>query len=302
MTSSPRPAITETPDPADADAYHRRLVHQAYGAGARIRLLQKAPSFGAPVFVIDLDDGPRHVRLLGAFKSAIAAPDDDPKTIVLSAMDLIYPARLELEYERLMSFAFALCDQPAKALVLGGGGAEMWRFVRAYLPDCAMTQVESNETIAAIARRWFYLDQRVVIDDGERFLADTTEQFDVVLIDLSDAHGSAALNPDFWAHCLDALAPGGCITANWPYTDDERTKIMAETQAEMARGRGLDCFFISPRDRTGNIVQFLSTADRCSPDTISGAIKRFAEERRIPEAVRPNLDDCVISTNFPVAA
>ena len=50
-----------------------------------------------------------------------------------SSMDLLYPARLVFHYERLMSLAFAMVERPVTALLLGVGGAAMWRFVRAYL-------------------------------------------------------------------------------------------------------------------------------------------------------------------------
>ena len=66
-------------------------------------------------------------------------------------MDLLYPARLVFHYERLMSLAFAMSRQTVTALLLGVGGAAMWRFMHAYLPDCAPTLVDADEAIVAIA-------------------------------------------------------------------------------------------------------------------------------------------------------
>src|SRR5579862_3178173 len=150
----------------------RRLVAEYFGAASRLRILRTAPAFGAPVFVVDFDRGVRHFRTFGSFGPSFgAANPQDPQVTEQSSMDLLYPAHLVFHYERLMSLAFALVERPVTALLLGVGGAAMWRFMRAYLPECAPTLVEADESVAAIARRWFYLSQSVVIDSAERFLA-----------------------------------------------------------------------------------------------------------------------------------
>jgi len=302
MTSNPCPSPGETPDRGDADERQRHLIHQVHGAGARIRLLSEAATVGAPLFVVDFDNGPRHHRLLGTFGPvSTLASGAYTELLMLSAMDLIYPARLVLHYERLMSLAFALCDRPATALLLGVGGAAMWRFVRAHLPECAATLVESDESMVAITRRWFYLDQPVVTDTAERFLAGTTARFDAILVDLYDARGAAILDADFWARCLDALAPGGCLATNWADLGTGRVQAMAEAQAAAARARGRDCFFVSPRELDQNIVQYLPTAEGRGPEAVAGALERFAAERRLPDGARGILEDCIISPEFPVA-
>jgi hypothetical protein len=287
------------PGPEDAALLYRRLIHQAHGPDARIRLLREAPSYGASVFVVDIDNGPRHVRLLGGFRPGAAAPGGDPEVVTLSAMDLIHPTRLELDYMRLMSLAFALCERREKALLLGVGGGDMWRFVRAALPECALTLVELDEDVAAMAQRWFYLTQPAVIMPAQRFVMETSDRFDVLLVDFYDDRGDVVLDPDFWAHCLAALAPGGCIATNWLQAD-KRTKAMAETQIEAARARGHDCFFVTPRGRRGNFIQFLPTAEGRGRDNVAMAVERFFKEQRLPEANRPDLKDFIISTTFPV--
>src|SRR5207244_712385 len=126
----------------------KRLILDYFSRDARIRLLRRAPTFGAPVFVVDFDRGTRHFRTLGSFGGAAQVTEQ-------SSMDLLYPARLVFHYERLMSLAFAMVERPVTALLLGVGGAAMWRFLRAYLPDCSPTLVDSDETIITLARRWF---------------------------------------------------------------------------------------------------------------------------------------------------
>jgi hypothetical protein len=120
-----------------SDERRRSLILDYFGGDARIRLLRHAPTFGAPVFVVDFDRGPRHFRTLGSFGAGAQVTEQ-------SSMDLLYPARLVFHYERLMSLALAMSRQSVTALLLGVGGAAMWRFIRAYLPDCSPTLVDTD--------------------------------------------------------------------------------------------------------------------------------------------------------------
>jgi spermidine synthase len=217
-------------------------------------------------------------------------------------MDLLYPAQLVFHYERLMSLAFALCERPVSALLLGVGGAAMWRFLRAYVPECAPTLVDADESVVAIARRWFYLSQPVVIDTAQRFLAGNTAQFDVVLVDLYDSRGPAPFDEGFWRRCIDAVAPGGCMATNWAdFATNKGVRPMAEAQGAAARGRGLVTYFVTRRGFRDNLIQYLPTGAERQPEAITGALERFARERRLPDRGRGILDHCIVSTGFPLA-
>jgi len=283
------------------DEHLRRLVADYFGAASRLRLLRATSAFGAPVFVVDFDRGARHYRTFGSFGPSFGAVNpDEPQVTEQSSMDMLYPAQLVFHYERLMSLAFALCERPVSALLLGVGGAAMWRFLRAYVPECAPTLVDSDEGVVGIARRWFYLSQPVVIDTAERFLAGTTERFDVILVDLYNSHGPAEFDRAFWTRCLDALAPGGCLATNWAdFASNAKVRPMADAQAEVASARGLDCFYVTRRGFRDNLVQYIPTADGYGPETIVGVLERFARERRIPDRGRGILEHCIVSAGFP---
>jgi len=282
----------------------RRLIHDYFGEDARIRLLRPSPTFGAALFVIDFDRGVRHYRTLGSF----GAPFE--KTISnwfghglqvteQSSMDLLYPAQLVFHYERLMSLSFALVQRPITALLLGVGGAAMWRFMRAYLPECAPTLVDCDETVVSIAKRWFYLTQPVMVETAERYLAGTTQQFDVIHVDLYNSGGPATFDTMFWTRCLDALAPGGCLATNWAdFASNRAVKPMAETQAEIARRRGLECFYVTRRGFRDNLIQYVPTAAR--PETLTEAHHRFVKARRLPNGGRGTLEHCVVTPGFPI--
>src|SRR5712691_8963920 len=280
----------------------RRLIADYFGAAARLRMLREASAFGAPVFVVDFDRGARHYRTFGSFGPSFGTTFlDEPQLTEQSSMDLLYPAQLVFHYERLMSLAFALCERPVTALLLGVGGAAMWRFMRAYLPDCAPTLVDADEGVAAIARRWFYLSQPVVVDSAERFLAGNTQQFDVVLVDLYDARGPARLDEAFWTRAIEALAPGGCLATNWAdFATNKGVRPMAEAQEAVAQARGLGSYFVTRRGFRDNLIQYLPTGAERQPEAITGALERFAAERRLPDRGRGILEHCLVSTGFPI--
>ena len=60
------------------------LILDYFSRDARIRLLRRAETFGAPVFVVDFDRGSRHFRTLGSFGAGAQVTEQ-------SSMDLLYP-------------------------------------------------------------------------------------------------------------------------------------------------------------------------------------------------------------------
>jgi hypothetical protein len=284
------------------DAHLRQLIADYFGSSSRLRILRHTNAFGAAVFVVDFDRGPRHYRTFGSFGPNFGtAEPGEPQVTEQSSMDLLYPAHLVFHYERLMSLAFALCEQPVSALLLGVGGAAMWRFLRAYLPECAPTLVDNDEGVVAIAKRWFYLSQPVTIDTAERFLAGTTDKFDIILVDLYNAEGPAVFDERFWARCMDALAPGGCMATNWAdFAVNAAVRPMADSQQRIAQSRGLDTYFVTRRGFRDNLVQYLPTGPEREPEAITGALERFARARRLPDRGRGILEHCIIGPRFPI--
>ena len=277
----------------------RNLIFDYFGDDARVRLLRRTPTFGAPVFVVDFDRGPRHFRTLGSFGTGAQVTEQ-------SSMDLLYPARLVFHYERLMSLALAMSRRSVNALLLGLGGAAMWRFIRAYLPDCSPTLVDADETVVAIARRWFYLKQSVVLDTAQRFVAGTSAQYDVILVDLYDADGPADSDEVFWTRCLDSLAPGGCLANNWAdFAVNPHVRPMADALSLVARARGLEPIFVTRRGFRDNLVQYVPTApgfdaEAITPNGLDGVLERFVRERHIPDRGRGILENCLVTRRFPI--
>jgi hypothetical protein len=273
----------------------RALVLDYFGSHARIRVLRRAETFGASVFVVDFDRGPRHFRTLGSFGAGAQVTEQ-------SSMDLLYPARLVFHYERLMSLTFAMSARSVNALLLGVGGAAMWRFLRAYLPECAPTLVDSDETIVTIARRWFYLKQPVVLDAAQRFLAGSGARYDVILVDLYGPGGPAESDETLWTRCLDALAPGGCLANNWAdFAVNPKVRPMADSLSAVARARGLEPIFVTRRGFRDNLVQYVPTVPEIGAEAVTDVLERFVQERHIPDRGRGILENCIVGTRFPIS-
>ncbi|MGH7115634.1 MAG: spermidine synthase, partial [Stellaceae bacterium] len=285
-----RPMITEF-----GEDRQRRLIVDYFGGDARVRLLRRAPTFGSPVFVVDFDRGARHLRTLGSFGSNVQVTEQ-------SSMDLMYPARLVFHYERLMSLTLAMSRRAVTALLLGVGGAAMWRFMRAYIPDCATTLVDADESVVAIARRWFYLAQPVTIEPAQQFVAATNARFDAILVDLYNSSGPAETNELFWTRCLDALNPGGCLANNWAdFSVNPAVRPMADALAAVAASRGLAPIYVTRRGFRDNLVQYVPTEPGIAAEAMIGVQERFVRERHPPDRGRGFLENCVITTQFPIA-
>jgi hypothetical protein len=284
------------------EPHWRQLIADYFGAASRLRILRDAAAFGAPVFVVDFDRGARHYRTFGSFGPSFGAADPDaPQLTEQSSMDLLYPSYLVFHYERLMSLAFALVERPLTALLLGVGGAAMWRFLRAYLPDCTTTLVDADENVVAIAKRWFYLSQNVVIEPAQQYLAANSRQFDVVLVDLYDARGPAPFDDRFWMRAIDAVAPGGCLATNWAdFATNQAVRPMADALQAAARGRGLDTYFVTRRGFRDNLVQYLPRGGDRRAAALTEAFGRFARQRRLPDRGRFVLENCLIAEEYPL--
>lgn len=273
----------------------RRLILDYFGGDSRLRLLRRTPTFGSPVFVVDFDRGARHFRTFGSFGSSIQVTEQ-------SCMDLLYPARLVFHYERLMSLAFAMCGQPVNALLLGVGGAAMWRFMRAYLPDCAPTLVDVDEAVVGIARRWFYLTQPVTIEPAQQFVAATTARFDAVLVDLYNSSGPIENDELFWSRCLDRLNTGGVLACNWAdFSVNSAVRPMADALDAVARARGFEVIYVTRRGFRDNLVQYVPSEPGITAEAVTGVHARFVAERRPPDRGRGILENCVLATCFPIA-
>ena len=104
-----------------------------------------------------------------------------------------------------------------KALIVGGGDGGVLREALKHPELETVTLCEIDQSVIDLCREYFpqvsagaYDNPRtrIVIADGTKFVAETEERFDVIMVDLTDPIGPGAVlfTREFYAGCRKALA------------------------------------------------------------------------------------------------
>ena len=129
----------------------------------------------------------------------------------------------EFVYHEMMTHVPILAHGEARrVLIIGGGDGGILREVVRHASVEAITQVEIDEAVVAMSKTYLpnhsagaFDDPRftLVINDGFAFVRDSSEQFDVIIVDSTDpiGPGEALFTQDFYAACKDRLTPGGVV-------------------------------------------------------------------------------------------
>ena len=133
-----------------------------------------------------------------------------------------------------------------RVLIIGGGDGGMLREVAKHRSVEHITMVEIDGTVVEMCKEFLpghskgaFEDPRLnlVIDDGMRFVATTTEKFDVIISDSTDpiGPGEALFSENFYQACRRCLNDGGIlVTQNGtPFMQ------LAEVQTTAGRMHGL---------------------------------------------------------------
>ena len=112
---------------------------------------------------------------------------------------------------------------PKKALIIGGGDGGAAEELLKHPSIKQVTLVELDAKVVEIAKQYF--DQvhhgvfddprlRLLIQDGLKFLRETDEKFDLIVLDLPDPIGpaTALYEEPFFRDCKRTLAAGGALT------------------------------------------------------------------------------------------
>lgn len=110
---------------------------------------------------------------------------------VQGSMRIARPWNLELEYTREMMASLLLREHarfPRKVLLIGLGAASLAKFLYRHYPLAKLTVVEIMPGVVAAARQFFKLPDdpkrlNIIIGDGARFVLDSAQNYDLVLVD-----------------------------------------------------------------------------------------------------------------------
>jgi spermidine synthase len=133
----------------------------------------------------------------------------------------------EFIYHEMMSHVPLYAHGSAReVLIIGGGDCGMAEEVLKHASVDRLTQVEIDQSVVDFSKQHFaefnapvFKDDRfnLIIDDGAGFVANTSDRFDVVIVDSTDPVGPGAVlfSAEFYANLHRVLAPGGiAVTQN----------------------------------------------------------------------------------------
>jgi spermidine synthase len=196
---------------------------------------------------------------------------------VQSSMTLADPTELVLSYTRTM-MGFLLFDPaPRHVAMVGLGGGSLAKFIYHRLPDARITAIEANPQVISVARSHFHVPMddarlRVVLGQGESWVAEPNERCDVLLVDGYDGNAQAdgLSTEDFYMNARRRLEPDGLLVVNL-WSSDRRLDAYLQRME-----RCFEACLCLPAERRGNIVAL----GFCRPPRLSqwGALRTRAKE------------------------
>ena len=129
--------------------------------------------------------------------------------------------RDEFIYHEMMAHVpLTALEEPCKVLIVGGGDGGVLREVLKHPSVEQATLVEIDQNVIDTSIEYYpeigkkaFEDKRtqVVIADGLKFVAETSEKYDAIIVDSSEPVGPSAVlhSRQFFSDCKNALKPGG---------------------------------------------------------------------------------------------
>jgi hypothetical protein len=125
-------------------------------------------------------------------------------------------------HENLVQVAAVTHPQPERALVVGGGDGGSAEEILKHPSIKSVTLAEIDLAVVDISRKYLqhvhrgaFDDPRLTlkIEDGFAFVRNATEQYDLIVLDLTDAGGPSLelYTPEFYRACAARLTPMGAL-------------------------------------------------------------------------------------------
>lgn len=149
-------------------------------------------------------------------------------------------------HENIIHPAAVAHPAPKKVLVIGGGDGGSAEELLKHPSVEQVTLVELDDQVIDVAKAHFQSIHRgvfddprfkLVIGDGLKFIEQTQEKFDLIVLDLPDPIGpaEALYEEPFFRDCARALAPGGAMTLHLgsPVSCPDRVRTHTERLANV---------------------------------------------------------------------
>jgi spermidine synthase len=197
-------------------------------------------------------------------------------------------------HENLIHPALTAHNAPKKVLIVGGGDGGSSEEALKHPSVEQVTMVEIDPDVIKVAREHFHAVHngvfdnrklRVLVEDGMKFVRETTERFDLITLDLNDPVGPAVAlySMEFFQRCRAALAPGGALTLHIgsPVARPERVAELAARLNSVFRIVRPYTMFIP---LYGSLWTMAVCSDKLDPKAYTAdEIDRRIEQRKLTE-------------------
>lgn len=144
----------------------------------------------------------------------------------------------------------------SRVLIIGGGDGGTLREVLRHKTVNHVTQIEIDRAVIEMAKTYMpqvsdgaYEDPRarIIIADGIKYVAESSEKYDIILIDSTDPHGPAEglFTESFYGNCKRCLTEGGILALQGgvPFLQpDELTTVQTRLKKSFSE---TTCYLIS---------------------------------------------------------
>jgi len=186
------------------DVWYRELHDSRSGLTIKVkRIIESTESKFQRIDVLDTDD---YGKLLILYGSIMVADND-----------------LGSYNEMISHVPLFVHPNPEKVLIIGGGDGGALTNIMKHPEVKKAVMCEIDKKVVEISKKYFpkltrgLKDRRarVVFEDGKKYIQNTKEKFDVIMLDLSDPIGPAAdlFQKKFHKKVYDSLNPDGIMVA-----------------------------------------------------------------------------------------
>ncbi len=196
-----------------------------------------------------------------------------------SGMWLDDPFRTRFAYTDYLQLGLVYNPAATRVLVVGLGGAAVPKRLWRDFSDVQVTTVELDPDVVDAARRWFALPDdprlRVEVGDGRRFLEQTDERWDVIMVDAFYADGIPfqLTTLEFVQRLRTRLRPGGVVATNVigsiSGSSSQLTRALVKTYGAAFPTVELHPVYDGPGDRGAEDIRniVLVATERLAPPT-----------------------------------
>lgn len=125
-------------------------------------------------------------------------------------------------HEMMVHVPLYAVEKPRRVLIIGGGDGGILREVMKHAVVESCTMIEIDPSVTELGKKYFpahsagaFDDSRVTLkfEDGAKFVAETQEKFDAIIVDSTDpvGPGKVLFEPAFYENCKRALTDEGVL-------------------------------------------------------------------------------------------